>query len=108
VQKIGDEAWQKDMEQAKPYLDKSPQLKELVEKNKTTLMRGNAMELVEKIKVTFESGSKEDLEKNVQETINRANGSVGGSFESYFKMIPGGWLDLVKYVTIAGRGAETW
>jgi hypothetical protein len=89
VQKIGDEAWQKGMEQAKPYLDKNPQLKELVEENKTKLMRGNAMELGEKIKATFESGSEEDLENYVKETINKANGSAGGGFESYFNMIPG-------------------
>jgi hypothetical protein len=35
VKQIGDEAWKKGMEQAKPYLDKNPQIKEMIEKTKT-------------------------------------------------------------------------
>lgn len=90
VQKIGDEAWQKAMEQAKPYLERSPQLKEVVEKNEEKLKRGNATELVQKIKDTVASGRSQDLEQYVQEAISTANESAGGSFESYFSMFPGG------------------
>lgn len=92
VQRLGDEAWQKGMEQAKPYLDKSPQVKELVEKNTEKLKQGNAMELVQKIKAALSSGSTEELESYVQKTVNKAGSGVsgGGSLEKYFHMIPSG------------------
>ncbi|KAF7506337.1 hypothetical protein GJ744_011910 [Endocarpon pusillum] len=101
VQQIGEQAWQKAMEQAKPYLDKNPQIKELIESNKTKLIQGNAMELVSKIKDAFSSGSTQDLEKYVQETVSKASSSsssgMGGTLEKYFQMIPSGgsiWSSL--------------
>ncbi len=33
VKKLGDQAWKKGLEQAKPYLDKNPQVKKMVEEN---------------------------------------------------------------------------
>lgn len=89
VQRLGDEAWQKGMEQARPYLDKSPQLKELIEKNTDKLKKGNTMELVQKVKDAFSSGKTHDLEQYVQETISKAQDSAGGGFESYLNMLPG-------------------
>ena len=97
VQKVGDEAWQKGLEQAKPYLDKSPQLKDLVEKNKAKLMQGNAMEFVQKTKDAFSSGKTQDLEKYVQESVNKASSSGSGGLEKYFSMLPSGgsiWSSL--------------
>lgn len=90
LQEVGDQAWQKGMEQAKPYLDRNPQLKQMIEKNATSLKQGNAIELVQKVKDAFSSGSTGDLEKYIQESVNKANTSGGGGFESYFNMIPGG------------------
>ncbi len=103
VQQLGDQAWQKAMEQAKPYLDKNPQIKEMIESNKTKLMQGNAMELVSKIKAASSSGSAQDLEKYVQEAVSKASSSgsstsgMGASLEKYFHMIPSGgaiWSSL--------------
>jgi hypothetical protein len=99
LQKMGDQAWQKAMEQAKPYLEKNPQLKELVEKNKTQLMQGNAMELAQKVKDAASSGKTEDLKKYVHDTVNKGNSMTGGGggLENYFNMIPSGgsiWSNL--------------
>ncbi|MBH1945719.1 hypothetical protein I5L01_16040, partial [Erythrobacter sp. YJ-T3-07] len=41
VRKLSDEAWKKGLEQAKPYLDKNPKVKELVENNADALKSGN-------------------------------------------------------------------
>merc|ERR1712098_664508 len=49
VRQIGDQAWDKGMEQAKPYLDKSPQVKEFVEKNKDKLKNSNLNELWDQV-----------------------------------------------------------
>lgn len=104
LQKLGDQAWQKAMEQAKPYLEKNPRLKELVEANKSELMRGNTMELVQKLKDAVSSGQTGDVEKYVQETVEQgksmaggSGGSGGGGLESYFELIPSGasvWSNL--------------
>lgn len=114
VQQIGDEAWQKGMEQAKPYLNKNPELKEIVEQNKTKLMQGNSMELVQKIKDAVSSGKTQDLEKYVQETVNKVGSMAGGgSLEKYFNMVPSGgsiWSSLSQLQEGAqkhGKEAET-
>jgi gas vesicle protein len=89
VQKMGDEAWSKAMEQAKPYLDKSPKLNEMIEQNKDKLKQGNAMELFNQIKDAVSSGNTSNLENYVKETVNKV-GESGGGLEQYFNMIPGG------------------
>lgn len=101
VQRIGEEAWKKGMEQAKPYLEKSPKLKEVIEKNKSKLIKGNATELVQKIKDASSSGKVGDLEKYVQDTVKKStssgSGGDGGGLEKYFNMIPSGgsiWSSL--------------
>ncbi|KAF2192272.1 hypothetical protein K469DRAFT_745752 [Zopfia rhizophila CBS 207.26] len=63
VKKMGDEAWKKGMEQAKPYLDKNPKIKELVEKNQ------NALEA---------------------SATQKAKDSGFGGLEQYLNKIPGG------------------
>ena len=93
VKKMSDEAWKKGMEQAKPYLDKSPKAKELIEKNADKLKQGNVGELWEKVKESSTSGSTESLESYIRSTVDKAKeqgGSVGGGLDQYFKMIPGG------------------
>ena len=56
---FGDEAWKKGMEQVKPYLDKNPQVKEIVETNTDSLKKGNFGELFEKVKEAVSSGNTE-------------------------------------------------
>lgn len=104
VKKLGDEAWKKGLEQAKPYLDKNPKVKELVEKNADALKKGNAMELFQKVKSTVESGNTDELEKYVTGAVDKAkeagssasSGLVGMIPEQYLKMIPGGDQILPK------------
>lgn len=101
VQKLGDEAWKKGLEQAKPYLDKNPQVKELVEKNADVLKRGNAKELLEKAKSAVESGKTGDLEGYVKDAVekSKSKGSqlIGGTgLEQYIGQIPNGSEVLSK------------
>jgi hypothetical protein len=91
VKKLGDEAWQKGMEQARPYLEKNPKVKELVEQNADALKSGNVTELYNKIKSAIESGSTEDLEKYIKSATDKAKQSGGfGGLEEYLSKIPGG------------------
>ncbi|PBP28966.1 hypothetical protein BUE80_DR000091 [Diplocarpon rosae] len=63
VKKMGDEAWKKGLEQAKPLLEKNPQVKELVEKNAESLKQGNFAELFAKVKDAVLSKKTDELEK---------------------------------------------
>ncbi|OHE99944.1 hypothetical protein CORC01_04845 [Colletotrichum orchidophilum] len=95
VQKLGDEAWKKALEEAKPYLDKNPKVKELVEKNADALKQGNAKELFEKAKKATESGDLGGLESYVTDAVDKAKSKgsqIGESFglDQYFKLIPDG------------------
>ncbi|RDW66212.1 hypothetical protein BP6252_09847 [Coleophoma cylindrospora] len=90
MKKLGDEAWKKGMEQAKPYFDKNPKLKEIVEKNASSLKNGNFGELFEKVKDSASSGNTESLEKYIKDAGEKAKQSgAGQSIEGYVKMIPG-------------------
>ncbi len=93
LQELGQQAWEKGMEQAKPYLDKSPKVKQLVDENKDALKQGNAMELYNKIKDSVSSGNTESLEKYIKNAVNKArqggDSSGGGGLEQYLNMIPG-------------------
>jgi hypothetical protein len=90
VKKMGDEAWKKGMEQAKPLLEKNPKIKEMVEQNKDALMQGNFKELFEKVKKAVESGETGDLEKYVKEAAGKAKDSGMGGLDQYLGMVPGG------------------
>ncbi|OLN89338.1 hypothetical protein CCHL11_09013 [Colletotrichum chlorophyti] len=96
VRKLGDEAWKKALEEAKPYLDKNPKVKELLEKNADALKQGNAKEVFEKAKSAVESGDLGGLESYVTDAVDKAKskgsqlGASFGGLDQYFKMIPDG------------------
>ena len=91
MQELGNKVWDKGMEQAKPYLDKSPKVKELVEENASSLKQGNVNELYGKIKDAVESGSTDDLKQYITNATDKARqGGGGGGLESWMKLIPGG------------------
>lgn len=93
LKKYGDQAWQKGIEQAKPLLDKSPQIKELVENNKEKLLKGDVSQLWEKLQDATKSGNTDDLQSFVKEQVNKVSKSSGGSgsgIEQLLNMIPGG------------------
>jgi hypothetical protein len=96
VKKMGDEAWKKGMEQAKPLLEKNPKIKELVEKNKDALMKGNFKELFDRVKKAVESGDTADLEKYVKDAAGKAKDSGMGGLDQYLNKIPGGDQILPK------------
>ncbi|KAL6242357.1 hypothetical protein RBB50_010905 [Rhinocladiella similis] len=95
LKKYGDQAWQKGIEQAKPVLDKQPQLKELLENNKSKLLQGNIGQLWQKLQDAAKSGNTEDVEKFVKEQTDKLSQKAGGGgsgsgIEQYLHMIPGG------------------
>lgn len=89
LQKLGDQAWDKGIEQAKPYLDKSPQIKELLTKNKDALLNGDVSKLWEKVK----GGNSEDIESFVKSAVDQAKDKAsqasGGNLEKYLAALPG-------------------
>ncbi|EAQ91744.1 hypothetical protein CHGG_03679 [Chaetomium globosum CBS 148.51] len=72
IRKIGDDLWDKGLEQAKPYLDKSPRLKELVTGNQDLLKKENVTGLFQQIKSLGEGGDMGKLEEYVKETVDKA------------------------------------
>lgn len=93
VSKLGDEAWNKAYEEAKPLLEKNPKVKELIENNTDALKQGNVKELFEKAKSSIDSGKVDDLKKYVEDNVSKAKDKASGSspfgdFEKYMKMIP--------------------
>jgi hypothetical protein len=100
VKKLGDEAWTKGMEQAKPYLDKNPKVKELVEKNADALKQGNAKQLFEQAKKAVDSndlGGLEDYVKNAVEKAKSKGSKMTGGLSEYFDSIPDG-ADILSKV----------
>jgi hypothetical protein len=72
IRKIGDDLWDKGLEQAKPYLDKSPRLKELVTGNQDILKNENVTGLFQQIKSLGEGGDMGKLEDYVKQTVDKA------------------------------------
>lgn len=92
VRQLGDEAWSKGLEQAKPYLEKSPKVKQLVEENTDALKQGNLEELWNRVKKATESGSTEDLQKYVEEAkgkVQSGGKAFGVNVDKYLQSIPG-------------------
>ncbi|KAL3476706.1 hypothetical protein BJX99DRAFT_138530 [Aspergillus californicus] len=93
LQKFGDEAWQKGMEESKQYLDKSPKVKELVENNADALKKGNFSDLWGLVKDSATSGKTEDIEKYVTDRAGKAKDqaqSSGIDLDKWSSMVPGG------------------
>lgn len=95
VRKLGDEAWKRGLEEAKPLLDKNPKVKELIENNADALRQGNASELFENAKKAVESGDLGGLEGYVNDAVEKTKSVAGGAasyagLDKYVKMIPDG------------------
>lgn len=92
VKKLGDDAWKKGLEEAKPYLDKNPKAKELIEQNEDALKQGNMKELFDKVRSAVDSGDLGGLSKYVNGAVDKAKSKgsdVASSFglDKYLKMI---------------------
>ncbi|KAJ5663600.1 hypothetical protein N7507_004331 [Penicillium longicatenatum] len=92
LEKLGDEAWQKGLEESQQYLEKSPKLKKLVEENADTLKKGSSKDLWGLVKESASSGKVEDVEKYIKEQVTRAKRSSDNSvdLDKWLKKIPGG------------------
>jgi hypothetical protein len=90
LKKLGDEAWDKGMEQAKPYLDKNPKVKELIEQNADALKGGDVQQLYNRVKKAVENGDTGDLEGYIKSATDKAKDSGFGGLDQYLNKIPGG------------------
>lgn len=90
LKKYGDQAWQKGIEQAKPFLDRQPELKKLVEENKDKLLQGDLGQLWQKLQEAAKSGNTDDIQKFVKEQTDKVSSKAGGGIDQFLKMIPGG------------------
>ncbi|KAL4901994.1 hypothetical protein BDW74DRAFT_66554 [Aspergillus multicolor] len=95
LQKLGDEAWSKGMEESKQYLDKNPKIKELVENNAEKLKKGNFSELWGLVKESASSGKTEDVEKYVKDKVGQAKDTAENSgfsidLDKWSGFVPGG------------------
>jgi len=90
LQKFGDEAWQKSLEESQQYLDKNPKVKQLVEDNADTLKKGNFKELWGLVKESAESGKTEDVEKYVKDKVDQAKNTDLNDLNKWLDMVPGG------------------
>ncbi|OAL54536.1 hypothetical protein IQ07DRAFT_583813 [Pyrenochaeta sp. DS3sAY3a] len=96
LKKLGDEAWAKGLEQAKPYLDKNPEVKKLVEENADALKNGNIQELFKRVKSAVDKGDAGDLQDYIKTATKKAKESGLGDYEEYLNKIPGGDQILPK------------
>ncbi|KAL4936548.1 hypothetical protein BDV06DRAFT_204834 [Aspergillus oleicola] len=93
LQQLGDEAWQRGIEESKQYLDKNPKVKELVEDNADALKKGNFSELWGLVKESASSGKTEDVEKYVKEKVGQAKDKAqdsGFDLDKWSSVIPDG------------------
>ncbi|CAK7235588.1 hypothetical protein SBRCBS47491_009346 [Sporothrix bragantina] len=96
VKKLGDEAWKKGLEQAQPYLEKNPQIKDLIEKNADALKKGNTKEFFEKLKSGDTGSLQAYLDSALKKTKSKAEDYTSGGLDQYFEMIPSGGEVLSK------------
>ncbi|KAK3175202.1 hypothetical protein OEA41_002448 [Lepraria neglecta] len=115
IQELGGKVWDHGMEKAQPFLEKSPEVKEVVEKNADQLKKqGNVQELYEKVKEAVESNNSDNLKQYVQSTVDKVKqgSGGGGGLEGYLKMVPGGseilpkLSEMQKYTQDHGQEAE--
>lgn len=102
LKKLGDDAWKKALEEAKPVLDKNPKAKELIEQNADKLKEGNVKELFEKAKAAVDSDKIEDLENYVKSTVK--NDDFKDLYDKVQSAVKSGSTeDLQEYVKVAAK-----
>lgn len=97
IQEAGGKAWEEGMEKAKPLLDKSPQVKQLVEQNWQALKEsGDVQGLYQKIQDAVSSGDAGSLRKYIDRVSQGRSGGDNSALEDYMKMISSGSQILPK------------
>lgn len=101
--KAGDEAWKKGLEEAKPYLEKNPKAKELLEENAEALKQGDLSELWETVR---DNGDVAKVEEQVQRQVDKVKTRGLGGLEQYVNMVPGGSQILPKLQLLQDVGQK--
>ena len=71
---MGDDVWKKAMEKAKPFLDKNPEMKKLVEENADKLKNGDFQGLVSKLSDAVKNGDTKDLQSYIEKQMKQLQG----------------------------------
>ncbi|KAJ5732991.1 hypothetical protein N7533_013438 [Penicillium manginii] len=103
LQKLGDEAWQKGLDESRKYLEKNDKLKALIDENAETLKKGNFQDLWGLLKESASSGKTENVEKFIKEKLDQAKQGGGGALEKmekWLKAAPGGSNILQQLQTL--------
>ncbi|KFG82727.1 hypothetical protein MANI_110777 [Metarhizium anisopliae] len=113
VKGLGDEAWKKGMEAARPYLDKNPQVKTLLEENVESLKKGSLSQLFDKLRSAEKSGSVDELQDYVRGAVDKAKAKAasaaeGSGLEKYFDAVPQGGEVLKKLRQIGDVAEKHW
>lgn len=91
IRKMGKQAFDKGYETLQPQLEKSPQVKKLVEENKDLLSSGNFTELASAVSGAVTSGNTLNLEKYIMNAKEKAQSSFSsGNISQLVNMVPGG------------------
>ena len=91
LKKMGEKAWSEGMEQAKPYLEKKPEVKKLVEGNEDVLKSGNVNETLKQISDAIYTGDIGKLNEYVQNAKEKAkNASKNSGMDGLFGGAAGG------------------
>ncbi|KAF2757553.1 hypothetical protein EJ05DRAFT_538732 [Pseudovirgaria hyperparasitica] len=113
IKSMGDKAYQEGKEQVKPYLEKSPKVKQLIEENEEALKQGNIKELWDKIRNAVESGDTEEIEKYVKDTAEKAKDQgqkygidIEKYLQSFEKYVPGSSDIMTKVQQLQKVGKE--
>lgn len=71
VEKFGDVAWERGMEEARPCFDKNPKIKVILEENKDSLKHGDLAVLWDKVKSAASSGTTEPVQTYLRDVQER-------------------------------------
>lgn len=106
LQKLGDEAWQRGMDEYKQYLDKNPKVKELVEDNADALKKGDFSKLWGLVKESASSGKTDEVEEYVKEKAGQAKDTAGIDLDKWSSLVPGGSDVLNELQSLHTVGAK--
>ncbi|KAL2807948.1 hypothetical protein BJX63DRAFT_55856 [Aspergillus granulosus] len=110
LQKLGDEAWKKGMDESQQYFDKNPKVKELVENNTDALKKGNFTELWSLIKDSTSSGKTEEVEKYVKNKVGQAKDTAQSAgainLDKWSSLVPGDSEILGQLQTLQKLGEK--
>ncbi|QSZ29244.1 hypothetical protein DSL72_003756 [Monilinia vaccinii-corymbosi] len=86
VRKVGEQAWEKGLDEWKADLEKHPKVKQMLEENADLLKSGNVTKIFEQVRRAIESGNTEELGKYIKDAGEKAKDSgLGQNVQQYAK-----------------------